>query len=159
MLVDDEAVRASALAHLKRVWATILALERSALPERVAFAELLVVRRWVVFREVMNLLELTEFKEVSTAATRYVQAMFPGYLDSLGLELMFNDMRDNERRSARHGQRSDLNHAAMAISSAATRYPEADHVLLSPMSMVDTSRVHVSPSLFRTASAPRVRLL
>ena len=44
----------------------------------------------------------------------------------------------------------------MAISSVATRYPEADQVLLSPASMIDTSRLHVSPSLFRTALAPRI---
>ena len=112
------------------------------------FAELLHFRHWVVFREVMNLLELTGFEEVSTAATRYVQAMFPGYLDSLGLELMFNDMRDNERRQAKHGQRSDMSHAAMSISSAATRYPEAKQIVPSPELMAATSRVHVAPFLF-----------
>ena len=155
LLVDDAAGQGRALAHLKRVWETILALEASSLRERVAFAELLHFRHWVVFREVMNLLELGNFEEVSPAATRYVQAMFPGYLDSLGLELMFNDMRDNERRQARHGQRGDLSHAAMSISSAATRYPEAKHIVPSPEIMAQTRSVHVSPSLFRTALAPR----
>ena len=155
LLVDDAAGQGRALAHLKRVWETILALEASSLRERVAFAELLHFRHWVVFREVMNLLELSNFEEVSPAATRYVQAMFPGYLDSLGLELMFNDMRDNELRQARHGQRGDLSHAAMSISSAATRYPEAKHIVPSPEIMAQTRSVHVSPSLFRTALAPR----
>ena len=42
----------------------------------------------------MNLVELREFEEVTTAATRYVQAMISGYLDSVGLELMLNDMRE-----------------------------------------------------------------
>ena len=98
------------MGNLKRVWETILALESSGAPAQVKFAEILHLRHWVVFREVMNLLELADFEEVPAAATRYAQAMFPVYLDSLGLELMFNDMRDNERRSARHIRRSDLCH-------------------------------------------------
>ena len=155
LLLDDAAEQGRALAHLKRVWETILLLEASSVREMLKFAELLHFRHWVVFREVMNLLELTGFEEVSTAATRYVQAMFPGYLDSLGLELMFNDMRDNERRQAKHGQRSDMSHAAMSISSAATRYPEAKQIVPSPELMAVTSSVHVAPSLFRTARAPR----
>ncbi len=68
---------------------------------------------------------------------------------------MFNDMRDNERRQASHGQRIDLSHASMSNSSAATRYPEAKQIVPSPELMAATSSVHVAPSLFRTAKAPR----
>ena len=137
------------------MWEALFAQEWSGDPARADLAEIPHLRHWVVLREVRHLLQAAVFEDIPAAATRYVQDMSPGYIDSLRLELMRNDMRDDERRHARHGQRSDLSDAAMCMSSAATRYPEARQVRPVQERGGHFHGAHVASSIARTAPAPR----
>ena len=65
----------------------------------------LVFLDWAVVREPLLLLEAAGFAMEGPywqACISYIMSMFFGILTTLGLELGFNRMRDNESRGARH---------------------------------------------------------
>ena len=86
-------------------------------------------------------------------------SLFTEYLNSFGDENGFNDIRDNERRGAKHSQRSDDSLHAMAISSMASRWaatpgeqrPRLVHL---DQGAVSSSRsMHIDPAIYRVAEA------
>ena len=62
--------------------------------------------------------------EPSTQALVYVDKMFRGVGNTLGLENAYNDLRDNETRAARHQQRSVDVLQSLSISSMHSRYKD-----------------------------------
>ena len=55
-------------------------------------------------------------------AKEYVEAMWDGLVTTLGLEENYNDLRDVERRRAKHSQLSPESIQACSIKSVLTRY-------------------------------------
>ena len=94
------------------------------------------------------------------AGLRYVTSMYSEYFNSFGDEQGFNDIRDDERRRAKHHQRGDGTLHAMAISSMASRWAESaeEHrpklVKLDEEAISSSRTVHVDPSTYRVAEAP-----
>ena len=109
----DVSTRSVALAEMRRAWELILLLESSTARHEKAFAQQLHFARWAVVREVLQLHELSQWRECPKGQ-QYVEALFPGFTHSIHLEYGFNDARDNEVRGARHMQRSDARLQASA---------------------------------------------
>ena len=90
------------------------------------------------------------------AALEYLSTVFNEYFNSFGNEQGFCDIRDNERRGAKHTQRSDGTLHALAISSMATRWEASEVeyrpelVAVDPEDVASSSNVHVAPETYRT---------
>ena len=102
LLLLDGAARDAALAELKCVWRVIMFLASSPLPFHKSLLDKLTFVRWVVFLEVMELLDLCDWnlndrsRECARIVLDYIRALFSGMKNTLGLENGFNDLRDNE---------------------------------------------------------------
>jgi hypothetical protein len=95
------------------------------------------------------------------AAVGCVTAMLVEYLNSLGNENGFCDIRYNERRGAKHMQRSNSTLHALAISSMTSRWEStrAEYrprlVVLYERSVSQASACHVAPDMYRSECAPK----
>ena len=92
--------------------------------------------------------------EQGQRAMAYVQAMFQQMWTSLPLELGFNDLRNNERRSARHQQRSNEMLQSLAISSMTSRFQgtPSNPLVLDLAHAAKIAGVHCSPKVFAPPS-------
>ena len=85
------------------------------------------------------------------------EASISEYLNSFGNENGFNDIRDNERRGAKHSQRSDATLQSLAISSMATRWAASEEEYRPTLIQVEaedvssSTHVHVAPDTFRAS--------
>ena len=123
----DAAARPLAVAYLKRVWALVTLLESSHDPSHRDFGAQLVILKWAVVREVLELCVSSDWDfshPCGERALKYVGALFSGVQNTLALENGFNDLRDNEARGARHKQRASQTLQALSISSQHTRYQD-----------------------------------
>jgi hypothetical protein len=82
----------------------------------------------------------------------YIEALFQGVTNSMGNENCFNDMRDSERRSAKHVSRSPEQVAGLALHSLSKRYP--DTVEVQPHHLAEARGRHVAPDSFIPTAAP-----
>ena len=115
--------------YLRAVLAVIEDLEDSDDVQYVEFWRTLAFLRWVVVREPLFMAKDCDFSRVSSVLRCYVEAMFGrdqdpsgAYLNSVLLENIFNDLRDNQLRGARHKQRSDQRLHALSLSSNSSRH-------------------------------------
>ena len=80
-------------------------------------------------------------------------------MNSFGDENGFCDIRDNQRRGAKHSQRSDDSLQAMAVSSMASRWSETPEEQRPRLVHVDEEAVssspslHVDPAIYRVGEA------
>ena len=154
----SEGDKTEVLATLRGFWNVVLALESANTPECKALLEHLHVRRWACFREPMLLLEAGRWhlsSEPGRLATAYLSKLWGAVLNSVALENGFNDLRDNERRGARHTGRSEQVMQALALSSMTSRCHDATNcVQVSPDDVSGRARrYHVANELFRGKDA------
>ena len=157
LLDNRKAVRLATLAELRDIWKLTLTMERSSQPALRKMLGRMPFTRWVVYREVMTLLEVGGWTLESPSgqlARMYVVAMFSGNQHTLALENGFNDLRDNEGRGARHKARSEQVLQGLSLSSMATRYGESAPLLhLSSSDISGHTKTHVKNDVFMGGKA------
>ena len=148
----------AALTYLKKTHDLILALEASPRAEDRTYYVAMPFLRWVVLREMLELLSAASWSldhRYGQAALEYAAAIFDGVLTTLGLENGFNDLRDNERRGARHTQRAPDTLSSLSISSQHSRYSGKAPVLgITPDSIGRCGNLHCHPSMFLADQLP-----
>jgi hypothetical protein len=144
LLMADMAT--SAIARLKEIWEVVLSVECSCLHGERTLLETAGFTRWHVFREPCLLLEASGWKLPCPVLMSYVEALFQGLTNSMGNENCFNDMRDSERRSAKHVSRSPEQVAGLALHSVSKRYP--DTLELQPQHLIAARSKHMAPESF-----------
>ena len=127
-------------------------------PRHAEYLERLPFLKWATVQEPVRLFEAGNFKPADpyvAAALEYLQALFKEYFNSFGNENGFCDIRDNERRGAKHTQRSDGTLHALAISSMATRWTASEVEFRPELVTVEaedvsaSKSVHVAPETYR----------
>ena len=116
---------------------------------------------WPTLLEPVRLCEAGRFladHPVVHAAYLMIDSYFKEYFNSLGLENGFNDIRDNERRGAKHQQRGDGALHSLEISSMATRWAKSPNefrptlVSLDEQAVASCKALHVEPKAYRAAA-------
>ena len=150
--------QAWAIESLQKIWALIVYLDASHDSLHLTLRMSLPVLRWTVVREVFELLVMADWKLDAPAGVRtlaYIDAMFNGMTNTLGLENGFNDLRDNESRGARHQQRSPSTLQSLSISSLISRYEASAPVVRMTAEVASRcGTLHCEKSLFEAEKAP-----
>ena len=119
------------------------------------FLKIFTFLQWTVVRGVFMLLEQTAFESVSDLLRDYLNSIFSGVLNSLGIELVFNFLRDNELRAARHKQRGMEKLDALQICQVANSYPELEHIQCIKEDMQHWGRFKMQPKTYQGWHGPR----
>ena len=150
-------MRQQTLEELKGIWKLVLKLEKSAQPAMRKLLARIPFTQWVVFREVMTLLQTGGWDLETRAgklALMYVGAMWSGAQNTLPLENGFSDLRDNEGRGARHKARTEPVLQGLCLSSMKTRYESTAPLLeLESSDVSGMKQSHVRGELFMAGKA------
>ena len=124
--------RVSAVEFLRGVFRLLTRLEESRHAIAKEFLKALPWRTWAVVREVLELFHMSGWRADCDRAVAYIEQLAADFLHTLFEEVAFNDLRDNEARSAKHKSRGEHCLSALAMSSCRTRYPEVPQVDVVP---------------------------
>jgi len=146
---------ASFLQDLKALWELVLSMERSEDPKERSDINSLPMTRWAVFREPLLLLEANAWTAPGPLVLSYVRTLFSGILNTMSNENGFNDLRDAERRQAKHHTRAPEAIAAVAIKSQVKRFPDEVNVQVSPKGFTRCASWHAGPTMHVPKPSPQ----
>lgn len=134
---------------LKEMWGLCLRLEGSKVrKERALVTSGLSFFQWHTVREPFLLLEAGQWEWPCPKAAAYAHGLFSGVPNTLACENSFNDVRDSERRRAKHQKLSPEGVAGIAIQSLQKRFDPARVVNLDAAHVESCSSVHVERATF-----------
>ena len=157
-LMLSASTRNLAMGTMRAIHSLRLRLSASKNPLHRELLDKMPFLQWPVLVEPLELLHAAGWNlesELGKFALSYIEAIFESMMGTYLLENVFNDMRDNEARGARHKTRGNDLLQSLAISSVTTRYGEVvPHVEVKAEDVAARTKEHCRPAAFLAEKAP-----
>ena len=147
-LSPDEGEKEEALCQMQAFYDLLKRLERSGTQLAQKFLGLMQFRDWPVVREPLALLA----NGLLPKCLQYIREIVADWTNTLFEENVFNALRDNENRGARHKQRGEHYLSALAQSATRTTFPGLPHVEISDRDVQQYHKLQVRAEKFHPES-------
>ena len=129
VLLLEPSLAAETLEAMRLQWQAVKTLERSGRPGVCELRDLVPLKDFVVYRELMEIHDANQWASCWQGLA-YAHALVESITNTLGLENSFNDMRDAESRVTKNNSLSEVQRQGLQIRSIARRYPDVPQAFL-----------------------------